>query len=310
MSATVTHDEKVAADQAAMDEARAAAATDPEPEPLTWADVTAGDVIEVFVFDRQHGWEWESREVLGIDRGAGEDADPVLIVKLRDPDEDRDYEIDGIKDTNHALRWPEVPVEEDPDGQQRIGGPGTEPTFSTDAGGSPPHEAELSIKAKKIEWPTDLRRGSQVLLLVWAYVDEVRVAASSKTFVAEIGQQMVVEHPTLRPLEVMDSLRALESRPRRDRALIDQAAKLAAELVDAAGGIVELDLAVAMRERLYDRFSIDDDPVEATHGTPDHEEPEDDRSLSDIVQDEVDSIDAAEEEAAALTAAGATEGGE
>lgn len=297
MSAT-THDEQVLADQAAMEEARAAAAqtagsdsspsteeTTPEqPEPLTWQDVSAGDEIEMFVFTAA-GWGWEPRTVVAVD---------WPVVRLRAGE--TEFDIAGDADP-HAIRWPDVPIEEDPSGQQRIGGPGTEPTFSTDAGGLPPHEAELSIKAKKIEWPTDLRRGSQVLLLVWAYVDEVRVAASSKTFVAEIGRQMVVEHPTMRPMEVMDSLAALESRQQRDRAVIDRAAKTAAELVDGAGGIVDLDLAVAVRERLYEQYGIHDDAFEATHGTPDHEEEEqeDGRGIGEIVQDEVDSIDAAEE---------------
>lgn len=314
MSTVTEHDEQVAADQAAMEEARTIAAgvadaeaqdrsdsststetPERELEPLTWADVKAGDTVEILAFGAE-GWTWHRREVLSVDGG---------MVNLRDVEHGDEYELDVTTDV-WPLRWAEVPIEEDPDGQQRIGGPGTEPTFSTDAGGSAPHEAELSLKAKKIEWPTDLRRGSQVLLLAWAYVDEVRVGSGSKTFVAEIGRQMVVEHPTMRPLEVMDALSALESRQQRDRAVIDQSAKIAAELVDRAGGIVDLDLAVAMRERLYDRYGIDDDAFEATHGTPDHQEESenDPRSIGEIVQDEVDSIDAAEAAAAAEGADG------
>ena len=161
-------------------------------------------------------------------------------------------------------------VREEDDGQLAIGGPGTEPKFSTDAGGYPPTSAELAIKAKKLPWEEDLRRGSQLLLLAWVYVDEVRVA-STKTVAADVVRLAEVPHPDLRPGEAVEAMLELKSRQQHDQACIDQAAALAEEILNDDAGVTGLEMAEAIRTQLYERHHIAADAHEATHGITDDE---------------------------------------
>lgn len=247
VSATVTHEEQVERDQAAMEEARAAA------------------------------------EAAGSDSSTSDE----------EPESDQ------------------VPVNEEEGGQFSIGGPGTEPRFSSSAGGRPPSMGEIRLAGGKFEWDRDMKRGDEFVLLV-------RYKAGDPT----IGDTKswpcgILEHVELRTgMSAYETLRAahdFESRVQRDRAAIDQAAQVAQQLIDVDGVLTGGEVAERIRELLYARFEIKDDPYEATHGTDDHgtddhdEESEDGRSIGEIVQDEADSIDAAE---AAAAVEASTGGGE
>lgn len=72
-----------------------------------YADLRPGDVVEVQIdaplFPQVHG-DWERREVIAVDYGGGEDAQPVHIVRFRDPSDGREYDIAPACDRGRRMR--------------------------------------------------------------------------------------------------------------------------------------------------------------------------------------------------------------
>jgi hypothetical protein len=158
----------------------------------------------------------------------------------------------------------EPPIEERPDGQLAIGGPGTEPRFSTDAGGPPPEEGEFVLKSYRCEWGYDMKRGDDLCLLVHARIGPVVIGAK-KVFPADVLAFVEFETP-MGAREALMAVHDLRSRAQYDRAVIDNAAAVAQELFDNTAFEGGIDLAAEMREALYKRYKIEDSAQEATYG--------------------------------------------
>lgn len=177
-------------------------------------------------------------------------------------------------------------VVEEPGGQLAAFG---QPKFSNSAGGPPPSTGEVRLAGGKYDWEYDMERGHEFVALV-RYKAGAPTIGDVKSWPCGL-MDFAVFSTELSPSEAVIAVRDLQGRKQRDRALIDQCAQIAQELVDdgvmPGAGAAEL-----MRERMYVRCDIDDDAYAVTHGTPDHEEP--------ASEDEVDLIDGAEE--ATLTA--------
>jgi hypothetical protein len=165
----------------------------------------------------------------------------------------------------------EVPIVEDAAGQLHIGGPGTEPKFSTDAGGNPPEEVHIKIGSYKLEWGEDIERNQDFLFLAHVKIGDV-VLGSDK-----VGQAAIMGlaefDTTMDARAALMAVHDLKSRDQTARAVIDQAASVAQKILENGAPESGVDLAFQMREELYSRFHVEDDAHTATYGMED-EEPE------------------------------------
>jgi hypothetical protein len=280
MGTTVERDEQVAADQDAMTQARAdaereAAESDERPPTPAWSDLKAEDVVEMYVHDEERAWHWEPREVVAV-----ETVDDRLLVRLRDPETGEESVVDAKREAGRPVRWPEVEPDgqvEEPDGQQALRT--DDPiTLTTTVHGPRPKKAQVKIAAYKEPVDHDLDPGDSRLYVgaaVVTHVDglgsDVRVHNAEFTDLVHLPDKVGADGD-MSPGDAISALFDLQRLPRVRRAVIDHAVKVATELVDEAGAVLELDLAVEMRRRLFEMYSIAADPVEATHGTSDHEE--------------------------------------
>jgi hypothetical protein len=203
-------------------------------------------------------------------------------------------------DIDEAADDDEVPMSEDATGQLSIAGPGTERTFSTDAGGPPPEKGILKVKGITEEWGADLPHLHDMLILAHVRIEGVSIT-HQKVFNGEVVGFVEYEVAGMGPREALVAVHDLKDRGMYDRAAIDQCAAAAQDILENGAPESGVDLAAEIRERMYERFHIDDDAREATVGTVDHAEAftDLDQPATDVEQPQYESPAVSDEEMAA-----------
>jgi hypothetical protein len=155
----------------------------------------------------------------------------------------------------------EAGIAEEPSGQTRIAVDG-DPVFSTDLGGTPPSEGSFHLTG---QWPAthDADRNASFLLLIYATVAGSGIKKGKKQITLEAQAHAELDPPAGKtPLKAVMDVVDMRGRPERERPIIDNALSTLVALLTEDGGaeVDDLeDLEDRLRDKLYDRFSIDTD---------------------------------------------------